>query len=212
MMNIMKYILLLSITSSALGQINLVARTGFDVPVDKIFDDNGFPLARYWSTGIGASLSAEYAITPRCWIVPSFQYAHYRWDNYNYGGPMIPEDYVVSASGDNSEVYRFLVEGRFLASRQFIAFHSQLYFTTGLAYTIENIGVIHTVTGNTFDHLVFLQTINYPNRDYWSHTVGIGIRTDIAGPIAFDLSAKYLTDYTRTFYTCYAIGVAYSLF
>jgi hypothetical protein len=203
-------IIFLLFTSSALSQVNLLVHTGLDIPsADASKANQTMFLAEYWSSGIKSSLGAEYALSPNIWIATSLQYVHFEWDHYNYRGPMIPEIRIVSAHGDNSEIYRATLEARFIASYKFIVCYTQLYFTTGLAYAIENIGKIR-VMFNDMNGQSFTREISYPNRSYLNHTLGIGTCTNIAGPFCLDISAKYFTDYDRSLYTSYNVGIVYS--
>jgi hypothetical protein len=185
--------------------------TGLDIPSATIGRSiQTTSLANYWSSGIDLCIGTENALSSNIWLVPSFQYVRYTWNNYNYQGTMPTEIGIVSAKGENSEIYRISLEGRFIGSHKFIVFNAQLYFTTGLAYSIERIGSIR-VTYDDLNGPNFTHQVTYPNREYWNHTLGIGTRANVVGPFDLDISAKYFTDYKDGFYTCYNFGVAYSL-
>jgi hypothetical protein len=198
-------------SSSMMAQINVVVHTGLDIISPSLAKSyQSTFLDNYWSNGINASFAVEYGLTRNIWIAPYFDYTYFRWDNYNYSGPMIPEEHIRSAQGENSHIYRLMLEARFLASREFIIINAELYFTTGLGYTIEKIGRIQTIIDD-MNGPSFVQESGLPNRSYWIHSVGVGTRANIVGPISLDITAKYFTDYSERFYASYNIGIAYSI-
>ncbi len=197
-----------------IAQINLVAHTGLSVPFSSLVNSiQPAFLDSYWSNGINTSFDFEYCITKNIWLAPCIEREFYRWNNFNYYGPLPTEDYIGSAQGENSNVYRAMLEAKILASHKFITFNAELYFTIGLGYTIEKIGrikanIIDFINGPSYGHI---WNISYPNRSYWNNSLGVGTRTIIFGPIALDINAKYFTDYAERFYVSYNVGIAYSI-
>jgi hypothetical protein len=195
----------------AIAQMNIAAHLGLSGPVPGLAKSSQSSfLDRYWSEGIDVSLDGEYRLSDKVWVACCAQYTYYRWDNFKYSGAWIPEWRIRSSSGQDSKIYRAALEMRLLASRKFLVFDANLYLITGVGYAIENIGRIRAIIDD-MNGPGFILDVGYPNRSYWNHSLGIGVRANIFGSIAMDLTAKYFTDYSERFYTAYTGGIAYAI-
>ena len=169
------------------------------------YDQSAF-LDLYWAKGISIASGLHFGITKSIWLSPEIDYAYYRWDNFNFHGVMIPEQTIRSASGENSNIYRVMINARFYArSSSFIRF----YVLTGLGYTIEKIGKIRALIED-MNGPSFIWEVQYRGRSYLTHTLGAGFRLDVIEPVSVDFTAKYFTDYSKRFHTSINIGLIYS--
>ena len=196
-------ILLVFFSASLSAQTEAWIHVGLGSPAaDFPYDKSQF-LNLYWKNGLNFGAGVQVAATRRLWIAPSIEYTYYRWDNFNFRGPMIPELSIRSANGHNSHLYRFLIEVRYYAQTASIL---QLFVTTGAGYTIEKIGAIQA-TVDDMNNGAFTWNVQYPGRSYFTHNLGIGLRLNVIAPLAVDLTAKYFSDYSQRFHTSINAGL-----
>ena len=181
-----------------------VGRTG---PSSSFYSiDKSAFLDLYWAKGVSVAGGLHFALTNSLWLSPEINYAYFRWDNFNFYGVMIPEQTIRSASGNNSNIYRFMLNARLYArSSSFIRF----YILTGIGYTIEKIGKIQALVED-MNGPSFIWDIQYRGRSYPTHSLGLGFRLEVIDPMSIDVTARYFTDYSKRFHTSVNLGLIYS--
>ena len=163
-------------------------------------------LAFSWARGITIAGGMSFALTPSISISPEFNYGYFRWDNFNYRGAWIPEYSLRSSTGEDSHIYRVLVNAR-LSVRS--SNPLRIFVLTGVGYTIEKIGKIQAIVDD-MNGPSFLWEVQYKGESFLTHSLGTGLRFDVIDPIAIDFSAKYFTEYTKRFHTSVNAGLIYT--
>jgi hypothetical protein len=160
-----------------------------------------------WKSGTSGSAGVDYFVQKSIALSGSVEYNSYPFDTYRYAGVSIPEIWLKSSSGNTSQIYRALLEGKlfFSADRTF-----SLYLLTGISYTAEHIGEIRLTYGNMngpdFSIVKSNQSINY-----WMHTFGLGSRYFISDQIGIDIIGKWYANYSTRFHKSLNFGVVYIL-
>ena len=202
-----KFLFLLLLAVPAYSQINVSFFAGMNPATNLIARDRSGFLDSYWSTGFNLSVVTEVFVSRSVAIAPSVEYARYAFDNYAFQGVSIPEVRFKSATGEASNIWRMFAEARFFTNSSKAV---PWYFSTGLGYFIERIGTI-SATYTDMSGPDFTRAINYQGKNFFVHTVGLGIRWSAFSRLALDLNAQYFTNYNDRLHTAVKMGVVYSV-
>jgi hypothetical protein len=198
-------LLLYLLAAQAWAQTNLSVFYALN-PRTEVLNNQENILNKYWRNGISLGAGYETSISTNISIASTIETAYYKWDNFDYRGPMIPEIRLKSAQGEDSRIWRLFLEGKFKSPSRVVP----MYVSTGLGYIIENIGGITTtysdMNGPDITYIGVSQT-----KKYFVHTVGIGLQCPIISNYGIDIRALYFSDYSTHFQTAIVFGIIYSI-
>lgn len=199
------FIALLILSSSAIAQINLVVHGGLESTSQYFVKSSQRDfLGESWSNAIGVSIGTEFVLSKHFLLNPKIEYSYYKWSQYNVSA-MIPEEKIISVEGDNSHIYRIILESEYYPSPN----TSGLYFLTGVGTAYETIGQIREIF--SMGGSTFLGHLDYPSKTYLFHSIGLGFRTNIVKNGSLDANMKFFNDYSEHSYISYNLGFVFSL-
>jgi hypothetical protein len=156
-----------------------------------------------WYPGVNLGVGLQFPILDWLEISPQFEYSHYFYERF-YIGTYAQLRSFLSASGQPSHAYRFMIEGR-LYDRASSA--GSVYFSTGLAYVLEKLGTI-TQTWSDYQEPLMYQP---PGRHFFAHALGLGGLIRLSDALFLELSLKAYTNYDDPWDLSTNLGVSFIL-
>ena len=96
-------LLLCLLASQAWTQTNLSVFCALN-PRTEVLNNQENILNQYWRNGVSLGAGYETAISTNISISSTIETAYYKWDKFDYRGPMIPELRLQNAHGEDSRV------------------------------------------------------------------------------------------------------------
>ncbi len=200
-------LLLIMLVVPSYPQFNISLFVGISPPIDFIAKDRYEFVDLYWGSGITTGLSSDLFISPVIAVSPSVEYTYYEFDRYKLEGYGIPEWYFKSSTGEASTVWRMFAEGKiFPNNRKDVKW----YLSTGVGYVFERIGAFKITFGDE-NGPDFTRTTQSQSKNFFVHTLGLGMRWSVFSRLEVELKGQYTTNYNYRSDTTVKIGVVYSI-
>jgi hypothetical protein len=205
-------LVILAILPSVTGysQTNIVTFFGVNFPTFPL-RESSFYLEHYWKDGVNIGVSAELKVRKSILLSPGVEYSFDPFDLYD--GPIDagfePEMFIKSVDGENSNVYRFLLEVKWFPKRP-AKEKSQPFLSSGFGYVIEDIGKIHVLWG-AINGPDFLDHNEFKSKSYFIHSAGIGLRWCVTRNVKLNVEGKYFTDYRSRFQNSWNVGILFMM-
>lgn len=174
-------------------------------PRTDIFNNTNV-LNQYWRNDVSIGVAYETSISTNISIAPSIETAYYKWDHFIDSRVFVPEISLISASGDDSRVWRFFLDGKLIPKNKIVP----TYISTGIGYIYEDIGSVRA-TYNDMNGPEFTRTQPRYAHYYFVHTLGIGLRWIFVSDFGIDIRALYYTNYSNRFQVSMVFGISYLL-
>lgn len=209
MKNILMFFLVLLFNNS-FAQLSVSVSAGFDPKEISLYDqtasdgDNA-----YWNNGITFGINCDYSLSEKFFISALFQYSHYNFDKYANTGIGIPEISFISAIGEDSKLWRTSVEVKYFP---FPLNRFKFFVLSGLGVVIEDLGKIKTQFTDINQEGNITHTINSEIKNYFVHSLGLGVRADIVSNLFVDVSGLYYSNYSERFQTFFGASIGYKIF
>ena len=209
----MKFLILFSfviLVNNSFAQLSLSFSAGFDPKEIALYNqtatdgDNA-----YWNKGITLGLNVDYSISEKFFISALFHYSHYNFDKYANTGFSIPEIIFISASGEDSKLWRTSVEAKYFPFPQN---RFKFFIHSGLGVVVEDFGTIKTQFLNMMQDGKVTYTIDSESKNNFVHSLGLGVRTDILSNLFIDVSGSYYSNYSERFQTFFGLNIGYQVF
>ncbi len=195
---------LLPVLASAQPQLSIFTGANFpSIELGSGVHDPALALADYWYPGINFGASVQVPLTDWFQVSPLVEYNHYPFQSFSVismGGP----PFFQSASGHPSQVYRLVVEGRFV---RHASNGNALYVATGIGYVIRSFGRIDETFASPYQVIPW----EIPADNNWVHSIGLGAAIRLSSLLSLDLAGKSYTDYTGSFDFSINVGVSFDL-
>jgi len=191
---------------SVFTQPKVVIYSGINSPTQLGSIDETTYLYPNWNVGINAGFGLEYILTNQLSITPTIEFNYYSFNRYS-PEVMIPENRVEHSTGEASQITRLFVDFKLfdLPDDNF-----RVYFSSGGGYVIERIGLVR-VTWSDLSSSEFNSSIQFPNKNYFVHTLGIGFQLKVLPQIDLDIAWKHYTNYSDRVHYSLNIGAVYQL-
>jgi hypothetical protein len=161
-------------------------------------------LSDFWHDGPNIGISAEWPLNGPILLAAGGEYSLHQWSGRQWFNT-VPEEAVVSISGGETHVYRFLGEIGLSTPAQY---RLRMLLKTGVAYTIEDLGDLTAVVQELT--LFTDKSLPTPTRYRWDHTVGLQIRYFLFESFAIDLEGRYFSDYSESLDRSVRLGLTYA--
>jgi len=196
--------------NNSFAQLSVSVSAGFDPKEISLYDQaasNGDNA--YWNHGITFGINCDYSLSKKFFISALFQYSHYNFDKYANTGISIPEISFISASGEDSKLWRTSVEVKFFP---FPLNRFKFFVLSGLGVVIEDLGKVKTQFKDINREGNITYTINSGIKNYFVHSLGLGVRADMVSNLFVDVSGLYYSNYSERFQTFFGASIGYKIF
>lgn len=195
--------------NSSFAQLSIGFSTGIDLKEISFYNHRAIDGNNaYWNKGFSFGGNIDYSISEKITISALFHYSHYNFDKYVNSGISIPEIRFLYAEGENSKLWRTSIEAKYFPFSQS---RFNFFIFSGLGIVVEDLGTVKThysnmmINGNQ-TYITFSEI-----KDYFVHSLGFGVRSDIISNLFIDLSGSYYSNYNERFQTFLGIGLSYQI-
>ncbi len=199
-------VVLLFLPLTAFGQTGIAVYTGATFPsIDLSSEPSTFsPVLRdHWYPGINVGVGAQFHLLDWIDVCPQIEYGYYFFKEFR-GTATAGSSFILSATGHPSRVYRFMAESRLI---HHTPNGSAVYFSTGLAYVIENHGSIDMIWSGPDD----VTSFQFRDRYFWAHSFGAGAQIRLSNVLLLDLNLRTYTNYRDPWDLSINSGVTFRL-
>ncbi len=208
----MKFYLLFTfviLSNTSFSQISVIASGGIDPNEISLYGNSGIDGSNaYWDKGVTFGLNGEYSVSNKIILTAVIQYSHYTFRDYADNSLRIPEISFISAEGKDSKLWRSSIEAKYFFSPQS---RFKFYLLTGVGVLVQDLGTITTRYSNLNQIGENIYFINSEVQNYFVHSLGAGIRTDLIPDLFIDASANYYTNYFERFQIFVGLSLGYRI-
>ncbi|MFA6598410.1 MAG: hypothetical protein WCS69_11845 [Ignavibacteriaceae bacterium] len=203
-------VLIVFLFNNSFAQLSVSVSAGFDPKEVSLYNrtasdgDNA-----YWNNGITLGVNCDYSLSEKLLISALFQYSHYNFNNYANAGISIPEISFISASGEDSKLWCASVEAKYFPFPQN---RFKFFILSGLGIAVEDLGTVKTQFSDMNQEGNITYTINSEIKNYFVHSLGLGVRSDIASNLFVDIVGLYYSNYSEIFQTFFGASIGYKIF
>lgn len=162
----------------------------------------------YWNDGFSFGGNIDYTISEKIIISALAHYSHYNFDRYANAGISIPEIRFLYAEGENSKLLRTSIEAKFFPFPQN---RFKFFIFSGLGVVFEDLGTVKTHYSNMMIDGNQTYIIDSEIKNYFVHSFGLGVRTDIISNLFVDISGSYYSNYDERFQTFFGVSLGYQI-
>jgi hypothetical protein len=197
------------LTNTSFSQISISVSGGIDPNEVSLYSENAVDGNNaYWNKGTTFGLNGEYTISSKLTITALFHYSQYHFRNFADNGLRIPEISFLSSEGKDSKLWRTSIEAKYFFSPQS---QFKFYLLTGLGVLVQDLGTVTTRFSNLNESGEYVYTIDSEIQNYFVHSLGAGIRTDVISDLFIDASANYYTNYFERFQVFVGLSLGYRI-